>query len=152
MIQFDLNTYQENPKLKTFDSVFAFIKNNNLRSFEKDKKHFIDERIFFTLMQYESKDIENCPVESHEKYIDIQMILEGKEGFGVTAKECVEIKEAYNTERDVVFYYKASKQDVIELSKNQGVVFFPGDVHEPGRTPSAGKNMVTKVVFKVPVV
>jgi biofilm protein TabA len=68
-------------------------------------KYFIDsDEIYFMVNQYESKPAADCKPETHEKYIDIQIILEGEEQMGYRAFDGQAPSVEYNPEKDVTFF------------------------------------------------
>ncbi|MBQ1183458.1 MAG: YhcH/YjgK/YiaL family protein, partial [Clostridia bacterium] len=84
--------------------------------------------------------------ELHEKYIDIQLIVSGKEVIGVAPieidKELVEAKP----EKDVWKY--TCETQPIWLTDNEFMVLYPNDIHMPGSTIGDSVKC-RKVVVKV---
>ena len=90
--------------------------------------------------------------ESHQKYIDVQVIIEGEETMEVVDAARIAVKEAYNAERDVTLYGDAEGATLARLRAGEVAVFFPVDVHMPGLRTQAAAGVVRKTVVKVPVV
>ena len=85
--------------------------------------------------------------ECHDKHIDIQLCISGKEQIGWKPRQnCIQPKGDYNPEKDVSFYYDAPDM-YFELNDNQFAIFFPEDVH----APMIGKNRIKKMVIKVKI-
>ncbi len=85
--------------------------------------------------------------ECHDKHIDIQLCIKGKETIGWKPREiCKEQKGEYNAEKDVVFYNDAPDM-YFELNDGQFVIFFPEDVH----APMIGEGQIQKLVIKVKI-
>ena len=86
-------------------------------------------------------------LEAHNRYIDIQLPLSGRESYGWRDRASCCDSRGYDTERDVEFFDDAP-QDYISVEPGQFVVFFPSDAHAPlvGR---AGK--IKKCVIKIRV-
>jgi YhcH/YjgK/YiaL family protein len=83
--------------------------------------------------------------ECHDKNIDIQLCIKGKEAIGWKPREkCVIPNGDYNPEKDVRFFNDAPDM-FFELSDGQFGIFFPEDVH----APMIGEGMVKKLVVKV---
>jgi biofilm protein TabA len=83
--------------------------------------------------------------EAHNNYIDIQVCPAGTETLGWKPREnCVQEKEPYNTEKDVIFY--SDKPDTyFQLKAGQFAIFYPEDVH----APMIGEGEIKKLVIKV---
>jgi YhcH/YjgK/YiaL family protein len=86
--------------------------------------------------------------ECHNTYIDIQVILKGKETVGWRARtSCFEPKGEYNEQDDVLFYADAPTL-FFELQAGMFSIYFPEDVHAPMIGEGAIKKMVMKVRVK----
>ena len=86
--------------------------------------------------------------ESHEKYVDIQLIVDGHEIMGYTPIEGLEIKEDLRPEQDMIFYKETLKGSNIKFTNGDYAIFFPEDAHRPGC--ALGEcSKVKKIVVKV---
>ena len=85
--------------------------------------------------------------ECHNTYIDIQIVLKGKETVGWRARtSCSAPKGEYSEEKDVLFY--ADEPTLFfELQAGMFSIYFPEDVH----APMIGQGPIKKVVMKVRV-
>jgi YhcH/YjgK/YiaL family protein len=123
-----------------------YLESNDLQSFELGK-YFIDsDEIYFMVNQYESKPAADCKPETHEKYIDIQIILEGEEQMGYRAFDGQATSVEYNPEKDVTFF--TIDTDMIAVKKGMFAIFFPQDIHQPNVMLNAPV-LVRKIVVKV---
>ena len=85
--------------------------------------------------------------ECHNTYIDIQIIVKGKETVGWRARtSCSMAKGEYSEEKDVLFYADAPTI-FFELQAGMFSIYFPEDVH----APMIGEGPIKKVVMKVRV-
>ncbi|MCX6203787.1 MAG: YhcH/YjgK/YiaL family protein [Bacteroidetes bacterium] len=85
--------------------------------------------------------------ECHNTYIDIQIVLQGKERVGWRARtSCKDPKGAYSEEKDVLFYADAPTL-FFEMHPGMFSIYFPADVH----APMIGEGPIKKVVMKVRV-
>ena len=83
--------------------------------------------------------------ECHDKHIDIQLCISGKETIGWKPRNtCLAQKGEYNPEKDVVFYNDAP-DTYFGLTDGQFAIFFPEDVHAPMIAEDAVKKLVIKV-------
>lgn len=83
--------------------------------------------------------------ESHNTYIDIQVVYEGTESVGWKSRaNCVAPRGAYNAEKDVLFFEDAPEL-FFELKAGHFAIYFPEDVHAPMIGDGAIKKLVVKV-------
>lgn len=88
-------------------------------------------------------------VESHRRYADIHMVLEGEEVMHWFTNESVQVRKEYSLENDVEFYDEAAVAGVRIVNRPGTVcVFYPGEVHRPQLASSSG-GQIRKVVVKV---
>lgn len=86
--------------------------------------------------------------ESHEKYADIQVVLEGREIIAYAPVAAMdEVTVPYNPEKDVTFYQ--GNGAVMELTDGDFAIYFPQDAHKPCVRPEGAAETVRKAVVKV---
>lgn len=124
---------------------FTYIQATDFSQIELGK-HLIDgDEIFALVQEYDTKDISECKLEGHVKYIDIQYVISGIERIGITTLKG-QTPITVNEENDYYFYDCDST--LIELSSGMFTIFFPDDLHKPGIKFNESSN-VRKVVIKV---
>ncbi len=84
--------------------------------------------------------------ESHEKYIDIQYVLEGIEEMGYANTTELTVTTPYNADKDCTLY-DSKGGSLITFKAGDFAVFAPMDGHKPG----CGIGTSKKVIVKVPV-
>lgn len=106
---------------------------------------FALEQVFFT------KDREDCFFESHKKYIDLQLLIQGEELMEYSEIEKLLIKTKYDELTDFVIYNTPEKHNTskILLEKHDMAIYFPNDGHM-GLSKSINISKVFKTVIKVP--
>ena len=62
-----------------FKSIVEFIKRVNNENLDNGRYDINGDKLFALVQSYETKDSNECKLESHKKYIDIQYILKGTE-------------------------------------------------------------------------
>ena len=91
-----------------------------------------------------TEDVADRRPESHEKYLDVQFLVSGRERLGFT-KNTGNYKVAEHIkERDLIFY------EAVESRPGCFCVFFPSDIHRPQVISGEAMNL-RKVVVKVSV-
>lgn len=105
----------------------------------------------FALEQtYEPKARPDGFFESHRRYIDVQVIVEGEELMEVEDVSRLAIATPYNPDRDLLKYADTAVASVLRMRAGDVAVFFPEDGHMPSLR-WRGPGLVRKTVVKVPV-
>ncbi len=135
-----------------FDKAFAWLKDPAHAALQTGK-HVIEvaedgtELLFANIQSYDTRAPEDCALEYHRKYADIQYLYEGNEAIGyrpLTAD--LAEKTPYSDENDIGFVQ--GEGIAVPFYKDSFFVLFPQDAHAPGqRTPAA--TCVKKVILKV---
>lgn len=102
-------------------------------------------RVFAIFQTYDTRP-ENSMPESHQKYIDIQYLIEGKELVGVAPLSDMAQVVSADPERDIWFYHGSTVP--LPLEGDRFLVLFPWDAHAPGIAAGA-VSPVRKCVVKV---
>jgi YhcH/YjgK/YiaL family protein len=128
-----------------FKQAFEYIRSNDLSKMEPGKIVLNGENLYISIMQNEGKAPEAAKMETHRKYLDIQIILTGQETMGWTALErCADAIDPYNSDKDIQFFMN-KPTTFVTLNPGEFVIFFPEDGHAPG----IGKGTIKKAVVKV---
>lgn len=128
------------------EEVLSFIKDNNLNNLPFERR-YISGNVYLVKQKYIGKDIKDAGVESHKKYIDIQIILKGKElmKYGLYNDD-LKVSVEYDDSKDIMFYEEVFTNQV-EVSQDEFVVFFKEDIHQPGIKVSDEE--INKIVVKI---
>lgn len=110
-----------------------------------------DRHVFARVMSYDTKEKEDCRLEAHNRYIDIQASITGAEGIDVFERKALRIKEEYQPDNDVVFFWQDAQ---IPYAQNQNIpgmfsMLFPGEAHRPQEKAAGYENHVKKFVIKM---
>jgi len=125
---------------------FDFLKNTDLLNAEIGKHEIDGKNVFALVSEYESKAHQDCRLEAHRTYADIQYIVSGKEAIGFATLNDQTVTAEYNTDKDIIFFSGETEQLTVEAG--MFAVFFPQDVHRPCMQ-IGGPEKVKKVVVKV---
>lgn len=82
--------------------------------------------------------------ESHRHYADLQISLTDRESVACLPVECLQLKEDYDSERDILFW-SGSVFSPLPLVLGTGLLLFPAD----GHMPCLGQGRLHKAVFKI---
>lgn len=93
--------------------------------------------------------------ESHRKYLDVQIMIDGQERVAVNDIRNMSEK-SFDFEKDLVILEGSKLFDVV-IENGDVLVFFPNDVHKPELDILKSGNLenerkiITKVVFKIEI-
>jgi biofilm protein TabA len=132
------------PRLKTGLEYLATI---NTEKFKEGRVDLDGKNLFVLFQSYETELISSRRYENHDRYIDIQYILEGKEIIRYTGATDLAVAEPYNQDNDIRFFDLAPGTDCV-MGPGTFAVFFPLDAHAP-KIAAAAPAPVKKVVVKV---
>jgi YhcH/YjgK/YiaL family protein len=115
----------------------------------KDGKYVIDgDNIFASVMTYDTLPENEKKFEIHERYMDIQYIIEGEEIIGDARLDALTSTDGDGT--DIAFFSMPQDYNRIRFSKGELAVIFPREPHAPGVTykkPCTVKKIVVKVLY-----
>lgn len=105
------------------------------------------EEIFMMVQECNLKNPAEASLEVHDRYIDIQLILEGRESFGWSDRTAlVAPRGEMDTARDILFF-DDRPSTYFTLGAGEMAILFPGD----GHAPLVGDGCVRKCIVKVKV-
>lgn len=125
---------------------FDFLKNTDLLKIDAGRYEIDGKNVFALISEYESKAHQDCRLEAHRTYADIQYIVSGREAIGFVPLSDQSITSDYNPDKDIVFFAGETTQLIVEAG--MFAVFFPQDIHRPCMQIS-GPEKVKKIVVKV---
>jgi YhcH/YjgK/YiaL family protein len=133
-----------------FAQAIAYIKSTDLNNIEIGKYDIADGlKAIFSDKNGVTAAESDAKFECHNKNIDIQVCIRGKETIGWKSRgTCTQLKGEYNAEKDVSFYADAPDM-YFGLTNNQFVIFYPEDVHSP--MINVDDQPIRKLVIKVKI-
>jgi YhcH/YjgK/YiaL family protein len=128
-----------------FADAFAFLRRPDLASLAAGRHEISDERLYAMAADGPGKRRDAGKLEAHDRYIDVQLVLEGTDEMGWKPRaSCSKPAGEYDAKRDVRFF--ADEPDAwVAVRPGQVAIFFPEDAHLP--MVSGGR--IRKVVVKV---
>lgn len=130
------------PALKT---LFDYVKSHDLLSVAPGRIELDGDRLFINNMATLGEPKEKRPIELHKKYIDVHILLEGKETIGWeqfdTPREEI---SAYSEEKDIALYTN-NCTTYVDLLPGQFAIIYPEDPH----APMIGEGPIRKLIAKI---
>lgn len=132
---------------KNIDDAISYVLNTDLLSLELGR-YELSEGVIVNRQQYYGKT--DPFAESHRDFIDLQIVLKGKEkmGYADLSNLTVRVMEDYNPDIDLAKYY-VDDECYYEMSEDSFALIFPEDIHRPGM--KVDDNNIEKVVVKIKV-
>ena len=115
-------------------------------------RHELEGGAYANVMAYESKV--SGTYEAHKAYIDVQIILSGREVIGVETLEVMHAHECvrpYDEAADIEVYAGNDDGTSVLLEKGDFLILMPTDAHMPGIAAEGKPTPVKKAVIKIPV-
>ncbi len=140
---------------KNFPSAFGFIEDAVKDDLPPAKYQLWDtakkerESLWASVQEYETKPRQERKFEGHQKYIDVQYIVSGREEMEVCDLSRTEPLTEYDEEKDCQFFAPVGQTTKLVLQAGDYAIFFPDDIHMPGISPQGEKTAVKKIVVKV---
>lgn len=134
---------------KNIDTAINYIKTHDLLALPKGKTIVDGDNVYINRDTYVAKPMEECFFENHEKYMDLQIVLKGKEIFGYThiSNPTLKVTTPYNPDKDVTKY---SAEGGVFFTLEEGfALVYTEDVHLA--KCKANDEIVEKVVMKIKI-
>lgn len=112
-------------------------------------RYTIDDKVYASVAEYNTKSHENCFFEAHKRYIDIQLLLKGEERLDFRHIDCLTVKEDYNEDKDIIFYTDTETLGSVKLIPDYFAMLYPQDAHRPQMNSTSESQCVKKVVIKI---
>lgn len=101
---------------------------------------------------YTTKNVSDTKFESHKNYIDIQLLLSGKELIYINSVSGLNVSVPYNKDKDIVFYSNSVEDaDFVSLDGTNFIMLYPHEAHAPQAAFNNIPSEVKKVVVKLRV-
>ena len=132
-----------------FEKAFEYIQHTDLNTIEMGRYEIDGSNLkaIFSNKNGMTATESIAKFECHNKFIDIQLCIDGVEQLGWKPREkCTIENGGYNEEKDVQFY-SDEPDTYFQLTNGQFAIFFPEDVH----APMIGDGPIKKLVIKVKI-
>lgn len=132
-----------NPRMK---KAFEFIASTDWEAMEPGIHELDGRDIYVNVMERELKTKADAKLEVHNEYLDIQVLIRGKqEAFGWSERcELKQPQTPFDAEKDVQLF-DDEPQTYYTLRPGQFTILFPED----GHAPMVGEGVVRKIIVKV---
>ena len=115
------------------------------------ERFYLDNGLFAIEQSYITKARSDCFWETHRKYIDIQVHLDGVEQMEYIDYSRLKVKYSYDGDKDLVVYCDTKYASKMVMMPNDIAVYFPQDAHMGLAMYGQNSSKVFKTVIKFPV-
>lgn len=133
-----------NPHLKT---AFDFLRRTDLAQLEEGRHEVDGEAVYAVVAQGPGRKPEDALLETHDKYIDIQYVLDGIDTIGWKARADLGESTEKSDPRNDVQFYMDTPSTWTAIGPGQFGIYFPED----GHMPMISDGRLHKVIMKVAV-
>lgn len=135
---------------RDLDFAIDYIIEANLKNIPYGIHYINGNNFYLNRMKYMGKNWNDCFFESHDNYLDIHIVLDGKEFIGYTNIDDLTLMEShpYDIENDLHKYYKeVVNPQMCRLEKDSFAIMFPEDAHLSQLI--INEEPIEKIVFKI---
>lgn len=145
-----LQTWRSTPGLQGLERAFEYLARTDLAALPLGRTAIEGDDVYVTVTETGTRPPEQVRFESHRRYIDIQLVVQGQEVIEVAPAASLAVVEPYDAAKDIEFYAVPESRGTIALRAGDFAVFVPGDGHRPGLHLD-GPHVSRKAVVKVSV-
>lgn len=129
-----------------FATVNDFIETNDLASLPEGITKIDGDKVFANCMTYVADGIAGEQFETHQKYLDIHLLVNNTEVIAVAPLSKSVETAAYDDDDDFSLHHSEDYQ-LVTLTESNLLVVFEEDIHQP--KIKVNDHPVKKIVFKV---
>ena len=125
--------------------LFAYVKSHDLLHTPMGKIVLDGDKLFINNVNPECLSEEKQVLEVHRRYIDVHILLEGKERVGWrNTDDCKDVADPYDEAGDFATFFD-KPTTYIDMMPNDFLIVFPEDAH----APIIGSGRIRKAIAKV---
>ncbi len=110
----------------------------------------IKDFIFARILSYHTKPENQCRIEAHNQYIDIQSTITGEEGIQVYDRKKLAVEEPYIADKDIEFYQQTDMPYArVAVKEKYFIMLFPYEAHQPEISFDGKCPQIKKLVIKI---
>lgn len=125
---------------------FDYAQAHDLKSYDKGSHEIDGKRLFVNIVEYQTVTAEERFWEAHREYLDIHLMLDGREQIDLGFIQDMEVKDYVPA--DDFLPMEGAKNSSVVLKNGDFLICFPSDAHRTA--VAAGKSeTIKKAIFKV---
>lgn len=133
------------------EAALEYLKKLKISESDIGCKKIVDDSFYYMVQSYKTRPVSESKLESHRKYVDIQIIVKGKEAMDIVdISRLSTVEEQYNDDADVMFWKPVSTMMQTVLREGDYIVLYPEHAHRGSILIDEAENVI-KIVGKVKV-
>lgn len=127
------------------EQAFRLLAQHDLATLAPGTYELDGRNIFLNIVERDLKTPAEAKLEVHNDYLDVQIVLRGREGFGWSERAAMQQPQSpFDAERDIQFFDDVP-QTYYTLCEGQFTILLPEDAH----APLVGEGPIRKAIVKV---
>lgn len=128
-----------------FAKAFEYLLTADFSALPEGRNEIDGDEVFLMMQRGTLRKAADALLEVHDRYIDIQLVIEGVETFGWAERsELVLPRGEFDAEKDILFFGD-KPETFYTLHGGRMSIFFPEDAH----APMIGEGNIVKCIVKV---
>lgn len=150
MIVGTIHNTEDSAFLLKMNKVLRFLQNTDLEGLPVGQIVLEPDSIIVYVQEYTTSPASELLFETHQKFIDMQVMVSGEEMIAYAPKADLKPKGAYDSAKDIAFFEEPEKVTTISMHPGDYAVMKPEDGHKP-RCILSQACKVKKIVVKMHV-
>lgn len=130
------------------EKAVTYIKGLNIENVKTNEKIIVNDDFYYSVQVYNTKPENECMLESHRNYVDVQFVLSGCERMDIADISRLALKEEYNSEKDLMFWNIPKHLSSVTLNAGDIIILYPENAHR-GAIFENDNSKIVKIVGKV---
>ncbi|MGE4214063.1 MAG: YhcH/YjgK/YiaL family protein [Anaerotignaceae bacterium] len=135
---------------KNLDTAINYLQTAHKTNVEVGKFAIDGDEVYAIVSQYSTRALDEGKYETHEKYLDIQCLLEGEEFILVTNKSKLE-STGYDAATDKENYTDGAEEVSVRVIPEVALILYPEDAHKACCMVNNERKPVKKLLLKVKI-
>jgi len=130
-----------------FAAAFALLRREDLASLPEGRHEIDGDAVYAWISKDPGRKANEASIETHDKYIDIQYVIDGVDSMGWKARKDLGPKTEESDEAKDLAFYEDTPTVWTDVTPGMFTIYFPGDAH----LPAISDGMLHKVVVKIQI-
>ncbi|MPN05049.1 hypothetical protein SDC9_152299 [bioreactor metagenome] len=135
---------------KNLDTAIEYLVKTDKSDLQIGKFEIDGEEVYGIVSEYNTRAHDEGKYETHEKYLDIQCLLEGEEHILVADRTLLS-STGYDSSSDKENYIDNQEEVCVTLSPDRALVLYPYDAHKACCMINGERKPVKKLLLKVKI-
>ncbi len=130
------------------EEALDYLKKVNIEGQNIGKRIDVNDDFFYSIQSYKTKSSKECRLESHRKYVDIQMMIKGEELIDLADIASLNLQEDYDDTKDIMFWEIPQRMARVKIKSGDYIILYPENAHRGAACEKESLDIL-KIVGKV---